>query len=104
MPIVTANVSTSTAPAYTSLGNSAVTFMSLCNYSGGNIVANVYVVPNGSSPGNLNIVMSNLPITSNDSYQFYAGNEKLILSNNDTIQVNASANSAVTIVTSYTPI
>ena len=36
MPIATANVTTSASSVYTSSGNTAVTWLSLCNYSAGN--------------------------------------------------------------------
>lgn len=104
MSLSTANVTTTTANVYTSSGNTAVTFLSLCNYGAGNVTANVYVVPSGSSAGNLNLSVSNVLITTGDTFQFYAGNEKLILANTDTIQVNASANSAIAAVVSYTSI
>jgi hypothetical protein len=39
-----------------------------------------------------------------DTYQLYAGAEKLLLNNGDSVQVNASANTAITTVTSYTSI
>ena len=104
MSLTTANVTTSTANAYSSSGNTAVTFLSLANYSASNVTANVYVVPSGDSVGNLNIVVANLQITTSDTYQFYAGNEKLIMANGDTIQINASANNAIAAVVSYTSI
>jgi hypothetical protein len=49
-------------------------------------------------------VVANLQITTKDTYQFYAGNEKLILANGDSIQVNASANTSIAAVVSYTSI
>ena len=104
MSISTANITTSIANAYVSSGNTAVTFLSLANYSASNVNANVYVVPSGNTVGNLNIVTSNLQITTQDTYQFYAGNEKLVLANGDSIQINASANSSITAVISYTSI
>jgi hypothetical protein len=104
MSISTANVTTSTANAYVSTGNTAVTFLSLANYSASNVAANVYVVPSGNAVGNLNIVVANIQITTQDTYQFYAGNEKLILANGDSIQVDASANNSITAVVSYTSI
>lgn len=104
MSISTANVTTSTANAYVSTGNTAVTFLSLANYSASNVNANVYVVPSGDAVGNLNIVVANIQITTQDTYQFYAGNEKLILANGDSIQVNAGANNSIAAVVSYTSI
>lgn len=104
MSISTANVTTSIANAYVSSGNTAVTFLSLANYSASNVTANVYVVPSGNTVGNLNIVTANLLITTQDTYQFYAGNEKLILANGDSIQVNAGADNSITAVVSYTSV
>ncbi len=102
MTIATANVTTTAANVYASTGNTVVTFLSLCNYTGGNVNANVWIVPSGSSPGNLNAVIANIEIAGEDTYQFYVGNEKLILSNNDSIQVNASANVSIAAIVSYT--
>jgi len=104
MSITTSNVSTTTSAVYTSSGNTAVTFLSLCNYTSGNVIANVYVVPNGGSASNLNTVLASIELTALDTYQLYAGGEKLLLETGDTIQVNASGNSAVSAVTSYTTV
>ena len=104
MPITTANVTTTTSAVYTSSGNTAVTFLSLCNYSAGNVTANVHVVPNGDIAGNLNLILASIELTTLDTYQLYAAGEKLLLNNGDTIQVDASGNSAVTSVTSYSSV
>ena len=101
MPIATGNVTTTAASVYTSSGNTAVTFLSLCNYSAANVTANVFVVPNSGSPGNLNAVLSEILIQANDTYQLYAGNEKLVLGNGDSVQANANVDNAVATVTSY---
>jgi hypothetical protein len=104
MSIQTANVTTTVANVYVSTGNTAVTFLSLCNYSVSNVSANVYVVPSGNTAGNLNAVVANLQITTEDTYQYYVGNEKLILSNGDSIQVNAGADNSIAAVVSFTSI
>lgn len=101
MPIATGNVTTAAAAVYTSSGNTAVTFLSICNYSAGNITANVFVVPSGNTASNLNTVLSEIEIAANDTYQLYAGNEKLVLGNGDMIQADANANNTVATVTSY---
>jgi hypothetical protein len=59
-------------------------------------------VPSGGSVGNLTAVIANIELAGQDTYQFYVGNEKLILGNGDSIQVNASGNSSITAITSYT--
>jgi len=104
MSLSTANVTTSTANVYVSTGNTAVTFLSLANYSASNVYANVYVVPSGDTVGNLNITVANIQITTQDTYQFYAGNEKLILANGDSIRADASADNSIAAVVSYTSI
>jgi hypothetical protein len=104
MPITLGNVTTSAANVYVSNGNSAVTFLSLTNYSAANVTANLYVVPSGDTASNTNIILSELDITTKDTYQLYAASEKLLLSNGDAIVVDASANSSITAVVSYTSI
>ena len=105
MPIALGNIANSTATsAYTSVGNAAITFLSLTNYSAGNITANVFVVPSGNTAANLNLVLSQIEIATLDTYQLYAGGEKLLLSNGDSVQANANVNNALTTVTSYTTI
>ena len=102
MTIATANVTTATANVYASTGNTVVTFLSLCNYTASNVQANIFVVPSGGSASNLTAVVANIEIAAQDTYQFYVGNEKLILGNNDSIQANASANNSISVLTSYT--
>jgi len=109
MSIATANITTTVGNAYVSNGNTAITFLSLCNYSAGNVTANIYAVPSGDTAGNANMLISSLELTAagagtGDTYQIYNGGEKLLLSNGDSIQIDASANSAVTSVTSFTTI
>jgi hypothetical protein len=103
MTIATALVTTLTGNVYISGGNTAITSLTLCNWGPGNVTANLYVVPNGSSSANINQAISSLPLASSDTYQLYAAAEKLLLGPGDSIQVNASANT-VSVVTSYTSI
>jgi hypothetical protein len=102
MSITTANVTTTVGNVYVSSGNTAITFLSLCNYSVGNITANVHVVPNGATANSINKILASIPITTLDTFQLYVTGEKLVLGNGDSVQVNASGNSAVSAVTSYT--
>ena len=102
MPISTGNVTTVAANVYASSGNTVVTFLSLTNYSASNVTANVFVVPSGSSASNATILFQNLDLTIGETYQIYAGNEKLILANNDSIRANSSANNSVTTIVSFT--
>ena len=102
MTIAIANVTTTAANAYVSSGNTAITWMSLTNYSAGNVTANVFVVPSGSSASNLNVVLNQIEIAANDTYQIYSAGEKLLLNNGDAMVANANVDNAVNAVTSYT--
>lgn len=104
MTITTATLTTSAANVYASSGSTAITSLTLCNWSPANVTANLYVVPSGSSAGTGTLALSSLLLTSGDTYQLYAAAEKLILDNGDSIQAEASANAAITVITSYTAI
>ena len=104
MAVTTANVTTTGTTVYTSSGNSAVTFSTLTNYSASGVTVDVHVVPNGDAAGNLNLIIANLSITAEDTHQVYAGGEKLLLENGDTIVVTASADNSIASVTSYTAV
>ena len=104
MTIATANVTSTASNVYVSNGNTAITWLSITNYSAGNITANLFLVPSGDTASNLNVVLANLEIAVGDTYQLYAAGEKILLSNGDSVQANANANSAVNTVTSYTTV
>jgi hypothetical protein len=103
MTIAVANVTTLGNIVYASTGNTAITYLALCNYGVSNVTANVYVVPNGQTVANSNMLISSLNIQANDTYFLYIAAEKLILGNGDSVQANVSANT-VTSTTSYTTI
>jgi hypothetical protein len=103
MTIATYSVTTATGNAYTSSGNTAITSLTLCNWSAGNVTANLFVVPNGETVGTTNQMLYALQLTSGDTYQIYNASEKLLLGPGDMIQINATAN-AVTAITSFTSI
>jgi hypothetical protein len=102
MTIATATLTTTAANVYASSGNTAITSLTLCNWSPGNVTANLFVVPSGGTAGTGTVALSSILLTSGDTYQLYAAAEKLILSNGDTIQANASATNSITVITSYT--
>ena len=102
MSIVTNAVSTSTANIYASSSSTAITWLSLTNSTGSNVLANVWTVPSGGSANANNIILANILITGGDTYQLYQAGEKLLLDNNDSVQANCSSNLAA--VVSYTTI
>lgn len=101
MSIATANITTSGGNIYTSSGNTVITWLSICNATGGNVTANVHVLASGASANSMNTIASNVLITVGDTYQIYVGNEKLLLDNAGAIYAIANAN-ALSAVTSYT--
>ena len=103
MTINVANVTTAGNIIYPSIGNTAITYLALCNYSASNVTANIYVVPNGQTIGNSNMLVSSLNIQANDTYFLYTAAEKLILGNGDSVQSIVSANTVTTTV-AYTTI
>ena len=67
-----------------------------------NYIITFYLIATGGGTADGKIKIWN--ITVGDTYQLYAGAEKLLLANGDSVQVNASANNAISTVTSYTSI
>jgi hypothetical protein len=104
MTLQTAVLTTVAANVYVSTGNTAITSLTLCNYSAGNVTANLFVVPAGNSASTANQMWHNLPLPTADTYQLYAAAEKILLGPGDAIQANCSGNTAVTVITSYTSI
>ena len=94
MAITNTAVTTIASNIYVSSGSSAITTIHLCNYTGSAVQANVYAVPAGSSAGNSTVLYSNVQITAYNTLIIYQ--EKLILSNGDTVRADVSANTSVT--------
>lgn len=99
MALARATLTTGAANVYVSSGNSAVTTMYLCNYSGSDATASVYLVPSAGSAGNSNIIYKTLPIPAGDT--FVIDTERLVLSNGDMLQALASAGTSITMTVSY---
>jgi len=104
MAITSALLSINAANVYVSTGNTAVTWVSINNYSGQATTANVYIVSTGDEAQTQNQVLTRLEIQPGDTYQVYAGGEKLILSNGEAIQASANAINRLNVVVSYTEI
>lgn len=104
MAIATTLVADSATTVYTSSGNSAVTYMTVTNYTGSAVAVDINLVPSGDSVGNINLIADGLEIAANDTYQIYAGGEKLLLENGDLISCTANTASSLNAVVSYTGI
>jgi len=107
MSIATGTVATGTAAAvYTSSGSTAVTWATFTNYSGGTDTLSVYVVPAADVAGgaqNEHLVLDSDPLNDTESFNLYAGGEKLLLDNGDAIFAISSV-SGIAYVISYTSI
>lgn len=103
MTIATYSLTNTPDAIYTSVGNTAITSLTMCNWGVANVTANLYVVPNGYTPDTTNIALASIAIPVSETAQMYMFAEKLLLGPGDTICANASANT-VTAITSYTAI
>jgi hypothetical protein len=104
MSITSALLSINAANVYVSTGNTAVTWISINNYSDLATTANVHIVSPGGTANTQNQVLTQLEIQPTDMYQVYAGGEKLILSDGESIQASANAINRLNVVVSYTEI
>ena len=104
MSITTSAVGSSNTTIYTSTNSSAITNLTLCNYTAGSVTVSLHAVPSGVTVGNGNIMLDTLTITAHDTYVLYGASEKLLLDNGDFINVICSSASAVTAIVSHTAI
>lgn len=100
MTIATALVSNSGGNVYTSSGNTVISYLSIFNYSGSTVLANVHVVPSGGSANTQNQI-SSVDVTSGDTYLIYTNAEKLILGDGDAVYAIANSATSLNAVTSY---
>ena len=100
MAISTLTVGTTNTVLFTSSGDDAVTFMSLCNYSPGTVTVSVHLVPSGGTAGNDNLFIKDIEIVSGDTYVLYEGGEKIMLGDGDYIVAVADAVTSVTAMVS----
>jgi hypothetical protein len=104
MSIATSNIGNTVGNIYVSGGNTAITWLTLNNYTANTVSANVHAVPAGNTANTQNLILTNVELTGFDTYQIYAAGEKLLLSNNDTIQAVANSTGNLNAVVSYTTI
>ncbi len=88
MAIFSTALTTNAAPIFTNVaGNTAISTVHLCNYTGNVQVANLYVVPNGGLANNTTIIYSNVSITAYNTLILSV--EKIIFSTaGDSLQAN----------------
>jgi len=96
MAIFNTPLTTNAASIFTNVsGNTAISTVHLCNYTGNIQVANLYVVPNAAVASSGTIIYSNVSISPYNTLIMSV--EKIILSTvGDSIQANCSNVGAVT--------
>jgi len=85
---------------FDAVGAQAITVIYLCNTTASVVLVNVFVINSSDSTGSAysNMVYSQLELTSNETYVI--STEKLILSDNDLIEVEANIADCVTVTVS----
>lgn len=102
MAINTTNIGAGNVTVYTSVNETALTFLSICNHDVSTVSVDIHLVPDGDAPSVDNLLAYQLDIDAGDTYIFYKGGEKILLGNNDTVVVSASAANVLAVITSYT--
>ena len=103
MAIKNTSLTTTAQSIFTSVGNTVVSTIHLCNYTGSAVQANVYLAPStGNVANGSTIIYGNVTITAYNTLIIYQ--EKFILANGDTVYANVSAPSSVTATVSSTGI
>jgi hypothetical protein len=100
MPVQNQVITGTTTPSsiITAAGNIAVTTMYLCNRGATTVTANVFLVASGTTAIGDTMIYSNLAIAGNDTY--ILEQERLLLSNGDSIRANVDTLSSGIIVAS----
>lgn len=101
MAISTVNIGASATTTYTSSGDSALTFMSLCNHGTNTVTCDIHIVPNGDLPTNDNLLIKDLEIIAGDTFILYHGGEKILMENGDYVSVDASLANVVAAISSH---
>jgi hypothetical protein len=95
-------INASNTTLYTSSGNNAITTLIVSNVNTYNQATptvgqsnlNLFIVPGGGTPNFANMIVSALPLPAGETFTF--DNEKIIMSNNDTLVATSSAPTGIT--------
>jgi len=101
MAINNSSLTTTATPVFVSAGNTVITTVHLCNYTGSQVQANIYLAPStGNVANGTTIIYGNVSIGAYNTLIIYQ--EKFILASGDTLYANVSASNSVTAtVSSY---
>jgi hypothetical protein len=108
MAILSTSLTTTPVPISPNLStDSAITVMFFCNLNVpdpldsalGRQFINIYVVPGGVNPTDVNQIANQVPVDAGDTFTFSA--ERLVLSPNDRIYANTTTLDSVSVTISY---
>lgn len=113
MAITNASIGTTSASAYTSSGDNAITTIIVCNtatFDSGNPTDGstnlfLYAVPNGgnpAAPATSTLIVNGLPIPAGETVSF--DQEKMVLANGDMIVAKSSSPANLVITISTLPV
>lgn len=88
-------IDTTVKSIYTSVGNNAIVTAYFCNFGLNPVTFSVHAVPAGNTPEIVNLIYSNVNITSGDTYVW--DSEKLILGDGDALWALASEDNVVAV-------
>ncbi len=92
--------STNPTTVFDAVGQQAITVLYLCNTTATTCTANVFVInsSDSTSSADTNMVYSQLELTANETYVI--STEKLILNDNDLVEVEANIADCITVTVS----
>lgn len=94
MPITNTSLTTTAANVFASSGNNVISSAYFCNDDTVARTVWIYLVPAGATlMANTHTIYKSVTIAAGDT--FVMDREKLVFANNETLQANASANSAI---------
>lgn len=103
MSLQSTYLTTTASSVYTSSGTNAAMTFYVANYSTtANAMFSIWAVPSGGTPSNLNVLYSNISVSSGDTY--LASTERLFLDNGDQIYARSNVNSVMSITLTYTSV
>lgn len=98
MAIQNSVIGTTPSAFYTSIGDTAVTCVYLCNTSSATVTFSLYAVPLGGAAVASTKIYDSVVLTSKDTYVIDM--EKLVLSDGDSLRAEADQSNAITITVS----
>lgn len=103
MSLQSSYIGTTASAVYSSAGSTAAMTIYFSNFSDSNVAAfSLWAVKSGNTPGNVNVLYSNVTVQPGDTY--LASTERLLLDNGDELYSYANVNNTMSVTLTYTSI